>query len=247
MAKERKCGFVSRRDFLFEAGGGLSGVALACLLDRDGLLAADIRPRCSSGDAPIDSPAAPKKPHFEPRAKAVISLFMSGGVSHVDTFDPKPDLDRYHGHLLEGKGEVIVRQGHPGPLMRTPFKFQKQGESGIEVSEIALGSWLTYGAGIEREHTEACTRAAFDAGINLFDTANIYGVGAAEAAWGEILKEYFQSTRSHRSLLAPLRLSDRPPPKPSGTFPPADQRNKYRPRGTPTLAPTAASGDSAPR
>ena len=136
MAKERKCGFVSRRDFLFEAGGGLSGVALACLLDRDGLLAADIRPRCSSGDAPIDSPAAPKKPHFEPRAKAVISLFMSGGVSHVDTFDPKPDLDRYHGHLLEGKGEVIVRQGHPGPLMRTPFKFQKQGESGIEVSEI---------------------------------------------------------------------------------------------------------------
>jgi aryl-alcohol dehydrogenase-like predicted oxidoreductase len=69
-------------------------------------------------------------------------------------------------------------------------RYRKLGSSQIEVSEISLGSWLTYGAGIEREHTEACTRAAFDAGINFFDTANIYGVGAAEAAWGEILKEF---------------------------------------------------------
>ena len=70
------------------------------------------------------------------------------------------------------------------------MRYRRLGKSGIEVSEIALGSWLTYGAGIEREHTEACTRAAFDAGINLFDTANIYGVGAAESAWGEILKDF---------------------------------------------------------
>jgi len=61
---------------------------------------------------------------------------MSGGVSHVDTFDPKPDLERYHGQPLAGKGEIVVRQGHPGPLMRSPFQFQKYGESGIEVSEI---------------------------------------------------------------------------------------------------------------
>src|SRR5947208_1497956 len=73
------------------------------------------------------------------------------------------------------------------------MQYRKLGNSGIEVSEISLGSWLTYGAGIEREHTEACTRAAFDAGINLFDTANIYGVGAAEAAWGEILKDFVRS------------------------------------------------------
>ncbi len=68
------------------------------------------------------------------------------------------------------------------------------GDSGIEVSEIALGSWLTYSGGIEREQTEACTRAAFDAGITLFDTANVYGNGAAEEAWGEILSGYDRSS-----------------------------------------------------
>jgi aryl-alcohol dehydrogenase-like predicted oxidoreductase len=69
-------------------------------------------------------------------------------------------------------------------------KFRKLGHSDIEVSEISLGSWLTYGAGVEREHTEACTRAAFDAGINFFDTANVYGGGAAETAWGEVLSDF---------------------------------------------------------
>jgi aryl-alcohol dehydrogenase-like predicted oxidoreductase len=68
--------------------------------------------------------------------------------------------------------------------------FRKLGDSEIEVSEISLGSWLTYGAGVEREHTEACTRAAFDAGINFFDTANVYGGGAAESVWGEVLSDF---------------------------------------------------------
>jgi aryl-alcohol dehydrogenase-like predicted oxidoreductase len=69
-------------------------------------------------------------------------------------------------------------------------EFRRLGDSDIEVSEISLGSWLTYGLGVEREQTEACTRAAFDAGINFFDTANVYGRGAAEAVWGEILKDF---------------------------------------------------------
>ncbi len=64
------------------------------------------------------------------------------------------------------------------------------GDSGIEVSEIGLGSWLTYAGGIERERSEACTRAAFDLGITFFDTANVYGHGAAETVWGEILSDY---------------------------------------------------------
>jgi aryl-alcohol dehydrogenase-like predicted oxidoreductase len=68
--------------------------------------------------------------------------------------------------------------------------FRLLGDSDIEVSEISLGSWLTYGAGVEREHTEACTRAAMEAGINFFDTSNAYGRGAAESVWGEILKDY---------------------------------------------------------
>src|SRR4051812_34334724 len=64
------------------------------------------------------------------------------------------------------------------------------GDSGVQVSTVALGSWLTYSGGIGREQTEACTRAAFDAGITLFDTANVYGTGEAERAWGEILAGY---------------------------------------------------------
>jgi len=69
-------------------------------------------------------------------------------------------------------------------------RYRKLGDSELEVSEISLGSWLTYGEGVEREHTEACTRAAFEAGITLFDTSNAYGRGRAEEAWGEILADF---------------------------------------------------------
>jgi 1-deoxyxylulose-5-phosphate synthase len=67
---------------------------------------------------------------------------------------------------------------------------RRLGSSDLDVSVIALGSWLTYSGGVGREQTEACTRAAFDAGITFFDTANVYGRGAAESAWGEILSAY---------------------------------------------------------
>jgi hypothetical protein len=121
--------FKSRREFLFETCGGISGLGLASLLAQDNLLAGG----CDTGTAG-SMPA--KKPHFAPRAKSVISLFMSGGVSHMDTFDPKPFLGKYAGQPLTGKGDVVVRQGHPGPLMPSPFTFKKYGQSGIDVSEI---------------------------------------------------------------------------------------------------------------
>jgi aryl-alcohol dehydrogenase-like predicted oxidoreductase len=69
-------------------------------------------------------------------------------------------------------------------------ELRRLGDSDLEVSAISLGSWLTYSGGVEREQTEACTRAAFEAGITFFDTANVYGTGAAERAWGEILSSY---------------------------------------------------------
>ena len=67
------------------------------------------------------------------------------------------------------------------------MRYRTLGRSDLEVSEISLGSWLTFSGGIEFERTRACTDAAFEAGINFFDTANVYGQGAAESAWGEIL------------------------------------------------------------
>jgi aryl-alcohol dehydrogenase-like predicted oxidoreductase len=68
--------------------------------------------------------------------------------------------------------------------------FRQLGSSDLQVSEISVGSWLTYSGGIEAEQTRACTEAAFDAGINFFDTANVYGQGTAESAWGEILSKH---------------------------------------------------------
>jgi aryl-alcohol dehydrogenase-like predicted oxidoreductase len=70
------------------------------------------------------------------------------------------------------------------------MRYRKLGSSDLEVSEISLGSWLTFAGGVEFDRTRACTEAAFEAGINFFDTANVYGRGAAEAAWGEILSSH---------------------------------------------------------
>ena len=124
--------FWSRREFLFQSGGGIAGIALAELLNRQGLLAAAQSDTC---EAPIPgNPFAPRPSHFEPRARAVISLFMAGGVSHVDSFDYKPALAEYAGQPLAES--VVVRQGHPGPLMPSPFEFKRHGESGMYVSEI---------------------------------------------------------------------------------------------------------------
>jgi hypothetical protein len=129
--------FWDRREFLFQSGGGISGLALAYLLGRDNLLAF---PQVGTCSAPADgvNPYAPKPPHYKARATAVISLFMGGGWSQMDTFDPKPALTKYAGEPIDGKvrGDVIVRQGFPGPLMPSPFSFRKHGQSGIEVSEI---------------------------------------------------------------------------------------------------------------
>ena len=99
--------------------------------------------RCAGADpcasaAAGANPFAPRPPHFKPRATAVISLFMSGGWSQVDTFDPKPALTKYAGQPLDGKvaGDILVAQGSPGPLMPSPFAFKRHGQSGIEISEI---------------------------------------------------------------------------------------------------------------
>src|SRR5262245_4330379 len=131
--------FWDRREFLFRSGGGISGLALAYLLDRQGLLSAELSAGGPCAAAAVGvNPYAPKAPHFKPRATSVISLFMGGGWSQVDTFDPKPALTKYAGQPIDGKvqGDVIVRQGYPGPLMPSPFTFKKYGQSGIDVCDL---------------------------------------------------------------------------------------------------------------
>src|SRR5512133_3249785 len=87
---------------------------------------------------------------------------------------------------------------------------RRLGDSDLDVSAIALGSWLTYSGGVGRARTEACTRAAFDAGITFFDTANVYGRGAAERAWGEILADYPRDSFAIATkLYFPMSAKDR--------------------------------------
>jgi hypothetical protein len=115
---------ISRRELLARTGTGLGILGLA------GLLQAEAR-GADASRSPGRDPLAPKPPHFPAKAKHVIHLFMNGGPSQVDTFDPKPELARRHGERVE------LKTGRkPGPLMKSPFKFKKYGQSGIEVSEL---------------------------------------------------------------------------------------------------------------
>src|SRR5688572_836922 len=114
-----------RRHFLRTAGAGFGSLALAAMLADEGTLFAEI------------DPLAPKKPHFPARAKRVIFLFMFGGPSHVDTFDPKPGLARLHGQKLpQSFGQVKTRRGvDKNKLLASKRTFKKHGKSGIEVSD----------------------------------------------------------------------------------------------------------------
>ena len=122
----------SRRDFLTSAANGFGSLALASLL------AGDLKASGQARTTKIINPLAPKAPHFEPKAKAVIFLFMVGGPSQMETFDPKPVLDKLHGQQLPPSfGEIKSQFLKPGtPLLGSHWKFNKHGQSGIEVSEL---------------------------------------------------------------------------------------------------------------
>lgn len=117
---------LTRREMLQRTGMGLGSVALAGLLGQE--------QRQAQAAEVAGSSLAPKKPHFAPRAKRVIHLFMNGGPSQLDTFDPKPALAKYHGKYLDDKLKRDKRLG--GVAHASPFQFAKRGESGIEVSEL---------------------------------------------------------------------------------------------------------------
>jgi len=123
--------FWSRRDFLWQLGGGLGGIALADLLEADGTLQAD------SPQSPRAATPPRAATHHAPRARRVIQLFMSCGVSQVDSFDYKPDLDKVDGQDV-GKiaGVENLFFGKPGRWMKSPFQFSRRGESGKWVSDL---------------------------------------------------------------------------------------------------------------
>jgi hypothetical protein len=124
---------LNRRSFLRFGGTGLSGIALATLLAEHKLLrgANAIRPQFS-----IDNPLAPRAPHFKAAAKRVLLLFCSGAVSHVDTWDYKPQLIRRHGQPLPGQDKLITFQGENGNLTQPLWEFKPRGQSGKMISDM---------------------------------------------------------------------------------------------------------------
>ncbi len=116
-----------RRHFLSQTAGGIGSLALAWLLQRDQARAAAPAPS-SVGSARL--------PHVAPKAKRLIQIFCCGGVSHLDTFDYKPDLARLHGQSIQGKGENLGFFGQPGKIMRSPYEFRQHGRSGAWVSSL---------------------------------------------------------------------------------------------------------------
>jgi Protein of unknown function (DUF1501) len=112
---------LTRREYLMRATGGFAGLALADLLE---------------ADARAASALAEKRPHFMGKAKHCVFLFMNGGPSQVDTFDPKPALKKYHGMPYTGDAKVGSNGRAVGHLMQSPFEFKKHGQSGLEISSL---------------------------------------------------------------------------------------------------------------
>ena len=123
---------LTRRDFLQRSGLGFGAFAVASVVGSSQLVSNFAS--AEVGAPSFVSPMAPKQPHFAGKAKQVIHIFLNGGCSHVDTFDPKPSLTKFHGQKLPGNNLPTERP--TGAALGSPFKFAKYGQSGLEISEI---------------------------------------------------------------------------------------------------------------
>jgi len=118
---------LTRRDFLHRCGMGMGALGLGGLLSDLGFSGT------AAASEGFTNPLIPKYPHFAGKAKRVIHIFANGGASHVDTFDPKPSLDQWHGKEIPLQ---LRTERKTGAAFRSPYQFKKCGKSGIEVSEI---------------------------------------------------------------------------------------------------------------
>ena len=122
----------TRRQMLWEGGAGFTGLALLDLLSRDGYFD-QLQAEPQTGPEGL---LAPREPHFKPRATRCVFFFMNGGPSQVDTFDPKPMLDKHDGEKYVGELEVGSNGRPIGYLMKSPFPFKQFGESGLPISSL---------------------------------------------------------------------------------------------------------------
>jgi len=123
---------LTRRHFLASNSMGIGSVALSWMLQEQGALAKIIQPDLEKKTYDLTA----KQPHAEPQAKAMISLWMQGGPSHLDLFDPKPEMAKYDGKVYSGKIKYDNAAQASSKVFATPWKFHKRGECGTEMSEL---------------------------------------------------------------------------------------------------------------
>ncbi|HEX4128856.1 MAG TPA: DUF1501 domain-containing protein [Pirellulales bacterium] len=181
----------ARRNFLATCSSGIGGLALASLLKDDGLLAAEATtPAAALGDNSL----APRPPHFAPKAKACIFIFLEGAPSQLDLFDPKPKLNELNGQALPESMTKNVRfafiQKETAVLLGSPRKFQKYGDGDADVSDLLpnIATCANDIALIRSMHTEAFNhhpgQLMMNTGVPMFGRPSMgswlnYGLGSA--------------------------------------------------------------------
>ena len=171
MSNRRSASSIPRRDFLFGLGASLGSLALTDLLAREA--------RAAGG------PLAARPPHLPAKAKACIMLFMEGGPSHIDTFDPKPALDARHLEAFQRSGEKFSGMTRGNRFyVKSPFRFRRAGESGIPMSEHfvemadpAVADELCLYRGCQAESVDHATA------LYHMNTGNRFGGDPAIGSW----------------------------------------------------------------
>ena len=228
----------SRREFLLRSGGGFGALAASYLLGLDGVIG-----RAAAAGAGPTKPTLPKPPHFPARAKSVIWLFMEGGPSHIDLFDPKPTLDQLAGEPMpESFGRPITAMGTAGnTLMASRREWRQHGQSGLWISD-----WYPE---VARHADDLCViRSCFADGLNhvgsvcQMNTGDILAGRPALGAWSvyglgtanENLPSFVIMTDDSEVFGGPKNWS-------SGFLPAVYQGTQFRNEGAPIfhLAPPA--------
>ncbi len=221
----------TRREFLRQAGGGFGGLALGCLLARDGF-----GTKALGGESPAN-PMLPRPAHLRARAKSVIWLFMEGGPSHLDLFDPKPELDRLAGQPMPASfGRPITAMGTAGnTLMGTKRKWRQHGQSGLWISD-----WLPQTA---RHADDLCViRSCWADGLNhvgsvcQMNTGDILAGRPAMGAWAIYgLGSMNENLPSFVVLTDQGEVNGGPKNWSSGFLPAIYQGTQFRNEGAPIL------------
>jgi hypothetical protein len=223
---------VSRRDFLTRAGGGLGLLAFFALQQREGRAAEE-------APEPLSSTLAPRSPHVKPTAKSVIWCFLDGGPSHIDLFDPKPELTKLHGKPLPGSFKrPVTAMGRTAytPLLASKRHFQQHGQSGLWVSDWLpeIATCVDDVALIQGCHADGLNHVG---SICQMNTGSILGGRPCLGSWAT-----YGLGSASENLPAYVVLLDYPEDPPGGSrnwstgFMPATfQGTKFRDGATPIL------------